>query len=229
MHLWEAPSLHPMATLLCGRVMAVYVAGHVTISFGRDWWVTRTKPPHVFDFLCEFSQKLQPVRHEQQNRTPKLMLEAMRLAKDGSHRVWLCLCFVSSRSQSFGYGFGYGFVLAPVSRWKWAKVEEVELEPGCSCVLRLEMYLMCGQSEDLTFLFPAALYSTSVVCQIPSLSLSVWQFVILISCMWTQVTHVHFYSWTDEKATINVKPQERCLTGVNGPLREYVVLKAGML
>ena len=39
---------------------------------------------------------------------------------------------------------------------------------------------------------------------------------------------LHFYSWPAEKAHNKCKPQERCLTGVNGPLREYVVLKAGM-
>ena len=51
----------------------------------------------------------------------RLMLEARRPAKDGSHGVWLCLCFVSSRSRGFGTrpaagigGFGFGFVLAPV-------------------------------------------------------------------------------------------------------------------
>lgn len=29
------------------------------------------------------------------------------------------------------------------------------------------------------------------------------------------------------KASINVKLQEKCLTGVNGPLREYVVFRGG--
>lgn len=83
----------------CGRIPGVTTGfGSVTLALVKpDSPQTTTQIP-----LCAFIS----------NRTLKLVLEAMTLAKDGSYRVCLCLC-VSNRNQSlrkkFWVWFRFGY------------------------------------------------------------------------------------------------------------------------
>lgn len=115
------------------------------------------KPPHVLDFY-EFSQKLSPFQGHRNLW--------WRLGGEWSHGVWLCL--VSRRSKPLEQNLalvdlGFDFCFS----WKWN--QRGNHSQGCS---RLERYLMCCQSEDLTSLFSALLYPTLVVQQIRSPFLS---------------------------------------------------------
>lgn len=125
----------------------------------------------------------------------------------GSHGVWLCFCFVSSKGvedleQSLGleqevwFGFGSGqwmeMSLSEDQRWNWSQCALV-----FCLVFENRNVPRLWSVRGLTSLIPVALYSTLVVWQ--SLLCAFRQFVFLISCM---SIYTHFYSWTDEKATI---------------------------
>lgn len=81
------------------------------------------------------------------------------------------------------------------------------------------------RAEWTCFSFP--FFSISYLSTLTTLSPVVLMFVFLLGCF-PMSNHLHFYSWTDDMATINVAPWERYSTRVNEPLRGNVFFKVKM-